>query len=250
VTPDVQAALVHKLTALADDELILAHRNSEWVGHAPILEEDIALANLTQDELGHAQLYLDLRRDLDGSDPDHLAFFRDAADFRCAQLVELPRGDWAFTMLRHYLFDLSEALWLQGAKASRYAPLAEVAAKIAKEERFHLQHSRAWVARLGLGTDESQRRAQAALTELWPYALQLFVPLPDEARLVEAGLAPDPVSVREAWLGHATAHLSASGLQVPEGGYTPTSRLEHTEHLWSLLAEMQSVARAEPKGVW
>lgn len=250
LAPELREALVHKLTALADDELILAQRGGEWVGHAPILEEDIALANLTQDELGHAQLYLQLRQELDGSEPDALAFFRDAQAFRNAQLVELPKGDWAFTMLRQYLFDLYEALWLPGATASRHAPLAAVAAKVAKEERFHLQHSGLWVTRLGLGTAESNRRVQAALDELWPYARQLFVPLPDEGLLVEAGIVPDLAGVEVEWMGRARGHLQAAELSVPEGGYTPASREEHGEHLWTLLAEMQSVARWEPQGVW
>ncbi len=250
MNPEVKEALIHKLTALADDELILSHRNSEWVGHGPILEEDIALANLTQDELAHAQLYLQLRQALDGSDPDRLVFFREAQAFRNAQLVELPRGDWAFTMLRHYLFDLYEALWLQGAKSSSYQPLAEVAQKIAKEERFHLQHSRLWVERLGLGAEESNRRTQAALDELWPYALQLFIPLPDEALLVAEGVVPELSEVKTGWLAHAARHLQASDLVIPEGGYTPRTREEHGEHLWTLLAEMQSVARWEPEGIW
>lgn len=246
----LKTALIHKLTALADDELLLAHRDGEWVGHAPILEEDIALANLTQDELAHAQLYLELRQQLDGSEPDRLAFFRDPQDFRNAQLVELPRGDWAFTMLRHYLFDLYEAHWLPEAAKSSYPPLAEVAAKIAKEERFHLQHSAAWLGRLGLGTEESRRRLQAALNDLWPYALQLFAPLPEEALLVAEGIVPDLRMLEAGWLEQAADELQAAGLALPAGGYTPASRREHSEHLWSLLAEMQSVARWEPEGLW
>jgi ring-1,2-phenylacetyl-CoA epoxidase subunit PaaC len=248
----LKQALIAKLTALADDELVLAHRNSEWVGHGPILEEDIALANIAQDELGHATVWYGLRRELDDSDPDRLAFFRDATEFRNCELVELPRGDWAFTLLRQYLFDAYEALWLFAAKDSTYPPLAEAAAKLLREERFHLQHTRAWVERLGLGTEESNRRMQAALDAQWGYAQQLFVSLPDEGLLVEGGIVPDLAGIKGVWLETVTHHLQASGLKLPlQPGHQPTSRQTHTEHLWSLLAEMQSVARwdAEAK-VW
>lgn len=115
-------ALVARLTAWADDEVVLAQRLSEWVGHAPILEEDIAIANLAQDELGHAKLWLELRQELDGSDPDRLVYFRDPLEFQNAILVELPKGDWAFTMVRQYLFDAYENLWLKEAAKSAYPP--------------------------------------------------------------------------------------------------------------------------------
>lgn len=242
--PEVKNALIAKLTALADDELILAHRNSEWTGHGPILEEDIALANIAQDELGHATVWFNLRKELDGSDPDQLAFFRDASEFRCAGLLELPRGDWAFTMLRQYLFDVYELHWLNAAKSSSYQPLADAAAKILREERYHLQHTHAWVERLGLGTEESNRRTQEALDMQWGYAQQLFVPLQDEEILVQENIVPDLNIVKTAWLETATRHLQNSGLKLPLNiGYQPGSREVHTEHLWSLLAEMQSTAR-------
>ncbi len=241
--PHLKEALVAKLTALADDEVVLAQRLSEWVAHAPILEEDIAIANLAQDELGHAKLYLELRRELDGSDPDALVFLRDPLEYGNAVLVELPKGDWAFTMVRQYLFDLYENLWLGEARRSAYAPLAEVAERIGKEERFHLRHSALWVERLGQGTEESHARAEKALEMLFPYAKQLFVPLPGEEELWTAGYVPDLRALEARYLEEASRHLARSGLRVPEGGYVPKSRKEHTEYLWSLLAEMQSVAR-------
>jgi len=241
--PYLKEALIRKLTALADDEVVLAQRLSEWVGHAPILEEDIAIANLAQDELGHAQLYLELRRELDGSDPDALVFLRDPLEYRNAVLVELPKGDWAFTMVRQYLFDAYERLWLQEAARSAYPPLAEVAGRILKEERFHLKHTSLWVERLAQGTEESHRRAQEALDLLFPYARQLFRPLAEEEALVEAGVVPDLEALEGPYLEEVGGFLKAVGLKVPEGGYVPGSRQEHTEYLWSLLAEMQSVAR-------
>ena len=158
LTEKIQQALIHKLMALADDELVLAHRNSEWTGHAPILEEDIALANLAQDELGHAGVWYGLIQELDGSDPDEIGLFSG-----CRAIIEMcrcsntPKNDWAFTMLRQYLFDAYEYVYLARLAESSYQPVADAVAKIRKEEMFHLRHSHAWVERLGLGTEESNR---------------------------------------------------------------------------------------------
>ena len=247
---EVKAALIHKLTALADDELILAHRNSEWTGHAPILEEDIALANIAQDELGHATLWYGLLAPLDGSDADTLAYRRGPSEWRNVQFVELPKGDWAFTMLRQYLFDMYEQLYLKRLTQSSYEPLVEVVQKMLREERFHVQHTYAWVKRLGLGTEESSARMQRALGELWRYAGQLFTPVPGEEVLVEAGILPSLEEVEEVWLEHITQHLEASNLSLPDGGTPPTSREVHTEHLAQLLDDLQEVARLEPEGTW
>jgi ring-1,2-phenylacetyl-CoA epoxidase subunit PaaC len=244
---------VERLTALADDELVLAHRDSEWTGHAPILEEDIALANLAQDELGHAGLWFGLRHALDGSDTDALVFFRDAPAYRNVQLVELPKGDWAFTMLRQYLFDAYESVLLARLEGSRYTPLAEAAQKVRREERFHLQHTHAWVERLGLGTQESNERMQRALETLWSYAQQLFVPLPGDVVLVPEGIVPDAEALRAEWQGVVLPHLEASNLRVPASAEPPArSREVHTDNLAELLAEMQAVARLEPAatGIW
>ncbi|CAN5733163.1 phenylacetate-CoA oxygenase subunit PaaC [soil metagenome] len=248
---ELRQALLHKLTALADDELVLGHRNSEWTGHAPILEEDIALANLAQDELGHALLWYGLVQEQDGGDPDALVYFRKPEAYRNAQMLELPKGDWAFTMLRQYLFDAYEYVNLARLAESTYVPLAETVAKIRKEEMFHLRHSHAWTERLGLGTPEANRRMQAALETLWPAAQQLFVPLPDEHLLVNAALVPDLVEVEAAWLEHVTPHLETSGLTLPTSyASQATSRAAHTDHLTSLLEDLQQVARLEPQGIW
>ena len=247
LTPEHRAALIARLSTLADDELLLSHRVAEWTGHAPILEEDIALANIAQDELGHALGWLELRRDLDGSDPDRLAYSRDPADFCNSALTELPKGDWAFTMLRQYLYDAWEALWQDAAKASLYTPLAQAAALALREERFHFQHTALWVERLALGTPESGGRMRTALAELWPYALGLFEPLEGEAAGVAAGLLPDPAALKTRWLGLVTAHLTRCGLTPPEA--PPVPRGTHTEHLEPLLADFQRVARQHPEAV-
>ncbi len=242
-------ALADFLLALADDELILAHRASEWSGHAPILEEDIAFSNLALDELGHANLWFQRVQDLTGHPPDQLAFFREAPAFRCAQLVELPNGDWAFSMLRQDLFDAAEAVRLPALAASAWPPLAETAAKIRTEEIYHLRHTSAWIKRLGQGTDESHRRLQAALDTQWAYALQLFVPEPSESALAAEGLVPASAALQSAWEALVRPALTEAGLSVPPATQpAATDRTQHSSHLPALLEEMQTVARLEAPG--
>jgi ring-1,2-phenylacetyl-CoA epoxidase subunit PaaC len=255
VQAELHDALALKLLAMADDELILGHRNSEWTGHGPILEEDIAFTNIALDELGHSGLWYGLHAELVGQDrasyPDRLIYFRPAAEFRNAPLMELPHGDWAFSMLRQYFFDTAEALQLEHLRISKYEPLAGAASKIQREELYHLRHTSAWVRRLGLGTPESQRRMQAALDALWPFALGYFDPLPDEARLADADFAPDPVMIRAAWEERVRAHLKDSGLAAPSIPAAVTlSRFKHSGELSALLEDMQSVARMQPGAHW
>lgn len=250
-----QYALSGYLTALADDELILGHRDSEWTGHAPILEEDIAFANLALDEIGHAKLWYELAADLLGEDkatyPDRQVYFREATQFRCLQWVELPKGDWAFSTLRQYLFDAFEAHRLEGLMRSNYAPLAEIAGRIRTEELYHLRHTRAWVPRLGLGTAESQRRMQAALDELWPYAQALGAPLPGELDLLAAGVAPGSSSLFDVWAGEVTAFLREASLQVPAtDNAVVADRRVHSEYFGALIEDLQTVARLDPEAVW
>lgn len=247
----LKTALIDRLTAFADDELVLAHRNGEWTGHAPILEEDIALANLAQDELAHAGLWYGLRAALDGSEPDRLVYFREAHAYRNAPLLELPKGDWALTMLRQFLFDAYEWVLLGRLEASSYTPVAEASAKMRREERFHLQHSYAWIERLGLGTAESNARMQRALTALWPYTAELFTPLAGDARLIGAGIIPELGELNAQWLNLVEPQLNASSLKVPTASETPYTREHHSEHLEMLLGELQEVARLEPDtAIW
>ncbi len=247
----LQRALVDKLLAMADDELILAHRNSEWTGHAPILEEDIAFANIAQDEMGHAGIWLDLRCQLTGENPDELVFFREAQEFRNVQLVELPRGDWAFTMLRQFLFDALEGIRLARLTTSAYRPFAEAAAKIIPEEVYHLRHTRNWVKRLGLGTSESNQRMRRALEQLLPYCGQLFLPLAGEALLVEAGMVPEPAELQLEWTANVLPFLAEVGIPVAgDLNALLPARSQHTHYLAELLADMQQVARADPQAEW
>lgn len=244
-------ALAAQLLAMADDEILLAHRDSEWTGHAPILEEDIALANLAQDELGHASVWYGLLHELTGEDANQLVFFRDPTAYYNIQMVELPNGDWAFTLMRQYLFDVAEMLRLTALTESNYQPLANAAAKVRREELYHVRHSSAWVRRLGLGTDESHRRTQKALTTLWPFALQMFVPLPEEPALAASHILPDADQLKQQWLDVVLPFLHQAGLQVPDTlEPIATSRQQHSKYLAPLLQEMQEVARQDPGAEW
>jgi len=243
--------LRQKLLTMADDELVLAHRNSEWTGHAPILEEDIAFSNIAQDELGHATLFYGMIQEMTGEASDELVFFRDAADFRNVQMVELPKGDWAFSMVRQYLFDAFEMVRVGQLLNSKYKPLAEAVAKIRQEELYHYRHTSQWVRRLGLGTEESHGRTQIALNQLWPYAFQLFAPIENETDLIKAGIVPGPEELRAQWEVVVHGHLRDCGLRIPAVENPPARhRSEHTEYLPSLIADLQGVARSDPEAVW
>lgn len=243
-------ALAERVLAYADDSLVLGHRNSEWAGHAPILEEDIAFANIALDELGHAQLWYELYQELTGIEPDRMIFFREADAWRNTQLVELPKGDWAFSMTRQYLFDVYENELLRHLVASSNLRVAEIAAKLRSEEIYHLRHTSNWVKRLGLGTEASHSRMQRALDTLWSYAQQLLMPTAGESELVAAGIVPAGDVVHLGWREKVTAHLTAAGLAIPTDTEPITlPRSEHTEHLATLLGDLQQVARTEAFGV-
>jgi ring-1,2-phenylacetyl-CoA epoxidase subunit PaaC len=239
---------------MGDDELILGHRDSEWCGRAPIIEEDIAFANIALDEIGHASLWYSVLAGLIDEEPqtypDHLVFRRPAQDFRNIQLVELPVGDWAFSILRQYLFDAAELLRLEWLEGSSYTPMAEVAAKIRKEEVYHSRHNSAWVRRLGLGTDESHQRMQTALDTQWAYALQMFSAHASNAPRGQAGLLPDSSRLRAAWEDRVMPFLLDCDLVVPILEPPALDRGMHTPHLAVLVAEMQSVAKSDPQAGW
>jgi ring-1,2-phenylacetyl-CoA epoxidase subunit PaaC len=252
---DANAALVDFLLGLGDDRLVLGHRLSEWCGHAPILEEDIALTNIALDLIGQANLFLSLAGDLEGKgrDADALAYFRIDREFRNHPLVELPKGDFAFTIMRQFLFDAFGYHLLQALGESGHEELRGIAGKSVKETAYHLRHSAEWVVRLGDGTDESHGRAQRALDEAWRWTGALFVPTPAEAALDESGVAPNLAGLEFVWRASVDEVMLNSTLELPEAdppagkGYR---RGDHTEHLGTLLAEMQSLARAHPGATW
>jgi ring-1,2-phenylacetyl-CoA epoxidase subunit PaaC len=250
-----RAALDSKILRLADDEFILGHRNSEWTGHGPILEEDIAFANLALDEIGHAILWYRIVATLRDEDPesypDKLVYRRNGRAFRNVDVVALPHTDWAFSMLRQFLFDAYESIHIPALAASSFQPIADVACKIKQEEVYHLLHTRAWVLRLGLGTEESHRRMQAALDRLWTPFQQLFVPERDESLLVEAGVTADLRQVGAKWTDVVVPFLASCSLVVPENVIVPQERqVADPARMDALVDELQQVSRIAPDAVW
>lgn len=247
-------ALYEYLLQLADDRLVLGHRLSEWCGHAPILEEDIALANIALDCIGQANNLLTLAADIEGQGrtADDLAYLRDAIDYRNVTVVELPRGDFGFTIARQFLFAAFAVNLLDALQRASHGELAGIAAKALQESRYHLRHSREWVLRLGDGTTESRRRIQAAFDDLWMYTGELFETSEAQAALVTAGVIPDLSGIRAAWRDDVTATLERATLTVPDSRYMITGGRHgrHSEHLGHLLAEMQILQRSHPGADW
>ena len=250
-----QPALFEYLLRLGDDALILGHRLSEWCGHGPTLEEDIALANIALDCVGQANAFLHLAGEVEGQgrSEDDLAFLRDTIAFRNVQLVELPKGDFGFTIARQFLFSAYAYLLYEALQESPYEPLAGIAAKAFKEVRYHLRHSSEWMIRLGDGTEESQCRVRIALDDLWMYTGELFEADAVVQALSEEGLAPDVGVMRPRWKTIIGAVLAQATLTMPDddqymatGGRTG----RHTEHLGHMLAEMQVLPRSFPDAVW
>ncbi|MGE5102235.1 MAG: 1,2-phenylacetyl-CoA epoxidase subunit PaaC [Deltaproteobacteria bacterium] len=239
---------------LGDDRLVLGHRVSEWCGHGPILEEDIALANVALDLIGEATLLLKLAGRLEGAgrNEDALAYFRDGLDYRNALLVELPIGDFAFTIVRQLLFSVFSLLQMDALQRSTNAELAGIAAKAVKEARYHVRHAGQWVVTLGDGTDESHARAQQAVDDLWRYTGELFLADAIDREAVASGLGVDPGTLADPWREQIEDVLRRATLTIPNVGYMQRGGREgrHTEHLGHMLAEMQIVARSHPGATW
>lgn len=242
------------LLRLGDNDLILSHRLAEWCGHAPVLEEDLALANVALDLLGQARLWLTLAGDIEGKgrDEDQLAYLRDAGQFRNLLLVEQPNGDFACTLARQFYFDAWHGLLLEGLIHSRDERLAAIAAKAQKEVRYHLERSSAWVIRLGDGTAESRRRMQAAIDDLWMYTGELFEMDATDRALLAEGIAIDLQALREPWFAQVHTVLNEATLKLPPESWMQSGgkRGVHSEHLGFLLAEMQFLQRAYPGLSW
>jgi len=242
------------LTRLGDNTLILGHRVSEWCGHSPVLEEDIALANMALDLIGQTQLWLGLAGEVEaaGRDADALAFRRDAWDFHNILLVERPNGDFGQTIMRQFLFDAWHAPMLKALEASGDARIAEIAVKAGKEVAYHIERSADLVIRLGDGTEESHARMQKALEALWPYTGEMMIGDACDRRLAEAGLMPDPASLRPKWDESVDHVLAEATLTRPEGTFAHQGGKQgrHTEHMGHLLAPMQWLQRAYPDAKW
>ena len=242
------------LLRLGDDRLVLGHRLSEWCGHGPVLEEDIATANIALDLLGQASMFLRLAGAMEGAgrDEDALAYWRDEHEFRNLQLCELPKGDFGFSILRQFLFDAWSIQLLDSLSRSSHPELAGIAAKALKETSYHIRHSAEWVIRLGDGTGESRARMQAALDELWPWTGEFSYQDEVDRALQAEALGPFLGPGRWPWL--VLPRVGGAGAPLPFPAYPPGLRGgrfgRHTEHLGHLLAEMQIVARSHPGARW
>jgi ring-1,2-phenylacetyl-CoA epoxidase subunit PaaC len=248
---------------LADTCLILAQRLGEWCGHAPALEEDIALTNIALDLVGQSRLLYALAGQLSGHTEDQLAFLRDERDYLNLTLVELPNGirkgqnfglgnDFAFSILRVFAVASFLKPLLQRLQTSNDAELAAVAGKALKEVRYHQQHAGDWVVRLGDGTDESHRRMQDALNQLWPYTTEMLSSDAIDEAAHDAGLGPRFGDVKADWLTDVDAVLTAATLQAPKASaFVSTGKVgRHSEHMGFLLTDMQYLQRSFPGGVW
>jgi len=249
---------VQYLLRIGDTCLILAQRLAEWCGHAPIVEEDIALTNMALDLVGQARAVLTRAGALeaahggDAHDEDQLAFLREERDFRNCTLVELPRGDFALTMLRNLAMAVFLKLLWERLADSSDAELAGIAGKAVKEARYHQEHAAGWVVRLGDGTAESAARLKAALDLLWPYVAEIFEADAIDEAADAAGFGPRWSDLRDEWRVEFGAVLDAAGLALPaERAFRSTGKVgRHSEHLGYVLAEMQHLQRAYPGGVW
>ena len=250
--PETVLALEALLRTLADDELILGYWDSEWTGIAPILEEDVAMSSLAQDEIGHARALLGLLGDLRGEDPDALAYDREVEALVHCRLLDHPRTDWAFTIARRYLYDEADAVRLEALADSTFTPLAELVAKIRREEVYHRLHASAWLRRLADDTGEARARLEVAWRALLPDAATVFTPLPGEDRLVEAGVIAAPNDVLEArWRQAIGGTCRELGLAVPGPAVDPDNgRTSHGDAIRWLWGQATMVRRVDPEAAW
>jgi ring-1,2-phenylacetyl-CoA epoxidase subunit PaaC len=248
------AVLAEYLLRLADDRLVLGHRLSEWCGHGPILEEDIALANIALDLIGQATMFLKLAGETEGKgrSEDDLAYFRDAIGYRNIHLVELPKGDYAFTIVRQFLFDVFSYHVLEQLQNSSHNDIAGIAAKGFKEVRYHVRHSSEWVVRMGDGTEESHTRAQKALDHLWRFTGEMFEADDIDSQIALAGIGADVEAIEPKWKAVVSDVFSRATLTIPSDppAMTGGRKGRHTEHLGHMLSEMQIVARSHPGAEW
>jgi ring-1,2-phenylacetyl-CoA epoxidase subunit PaaC len=249
-----ETPLLNLVLRRADDALILGHRLSEWCGHAPLVEEDIALANIALDLIGQGRSLYDYAARVEGSglSEDHFAYRREQHQYRNCLLVEQPNGDFAATIVRQVLFSAFMDLYWREMMKSRDETLAAIAAKAEKETAYHLRHSAEWLIRLGDGTEESNARAQAALDEFWPYTAELFATDETERSLAGSDIAPDSSSLQEPWQKRIEPIMREATLNIPNATWMQSGGRSgrHTEHLGYILADLQFLQRAHPEAVW
>lgn len=248
-------ALKDLMYKMADDALIIGHRNSEWTGIGPILEEDLAFSSMAQDKIGHAQaLYEILHEILGEPEPDKVAFLREEKLFKCCQFVELPIGEYDFSLARQFLFDHAEAIRYQMLAASSFQPLAQLAKKIKGEIKYHTMHADTFLKQLSAGNEESHACMQSALNYAMPYALGIFEKGVFENELINQQIFAGEETLKNKWLEKITPIIESAGLQMPKvaddkivyGG----RKGFHSEYLKPLLDEMCEVVRTDPEAEW
>ena len=240
---------------MADDALIIGHRNSEWTGIGPMLEEDLAFASMAQDKIGHAQALYQISHEVFGDkDPDTIAFHREEKEFKCCQLVELPIGEYDFSLVRHFLFDHAELIRYEMLTTSTFQPLAQLAKKVKGEIKYHVMHADSFLKQLAKGTEESHARMQSALNYAMPYALGIFEKSEYEDVLIKEGVFAGEDSLKEKWLEKITAIVTVAGLSLPnvtESNIIYGGRKGyHSKYLEPLLDEMTEVTRSDPGAEW
>lgn len=247
-------ALFNYLLRLADNAAILGHRLSEWCGHGPELEEDIAIINTALDLLGHARSLYSYAAEVEGTGKteDDLAYLREERFYRNALLCELPNGHYGDTIARQFLFDQFNFLLFSELVNSKDETIAAIAAKAIKEIRYHLRRSTEWTLRLGDGTDESHNRMQQSFNDVWTYTGDLFVQDESDKAVIDAGIGPDLEKLFSVWKEKVKAVLEEATLQMPEDGWMHSGSKQgrHTEHMGFILAELQYMQRAYPGCEW
>ena len=242
------------LYKMADDLLIIGHRNSEWTGLGPMLEEDIAFSSMAQDKIGQSLALFELLHELGESDPDTVAFTRNAPQFHCSQLVELPIGEYDFSMVRHFFFDHAEAIRFDMLSESVFEPLALVAKKFRGEIKYHTMHADVFMQKLAAGGEESFGKMQQAINDTFALALGMFEPGDFEAELIEAGIFAGEAELQRRWLDKVVPLLTSYGYMVPQvDGVEPAfggRKGVHTPHLQPLLDEMTEVFSIDPGADW
>jgi ring-1,2-phenylacetyl-CoA epoxidase subunit PaaC len=251
---ETKEALFKYTLRLGDTSLILAQRLSEWTGHGPFLEEDLALTNIALDIFGRAKSLLEYAAKVEGKgrNEDQLAFFRSDREFYNTLITEQPNGDYAKTTLRQAFIDCFDLAFYTELTKSKDQTLAGIAAKSIKEITYHKRHSFSWVIRFGNGTDESQRRLKSALEELWQYTGEMFEMNAIDEKLISEGIAVDLSQLRSSWEKEISQLLKEANLVMPEAGYMHKGSREglHSEHLSYILAEMQALPRMHPEAKW
>ena len=238
----------------ADDALILGHRLSEWCGHAPMLEEEMALSNMALDLLGQARELYSYAAKVEGkdNDEDKLAYLRDVRQYRNLLLVEQPNGDFARTMVRQLFYSVFADIYWRAMMTSKDATLAAIAAKSEKESAYHVRHCSEWIVRLGDGTDESHARAQEAIEHLWAYTGEMFEVDDDERELIDAGIAVDAATLKPQWLKVVSGVIAEATLTMPSNDWMQRGGRagRHSEYLGHILSELQSLQRSFPRATW